>query len=141
MSAFLTPFRVQSALPLHCVIIVFAQSTQIHHQLKLKVATDIFILLFKNFIYFLLRWVRIALVAELGLCTAAAALVVERGLQGLWAQQLWCMTGLVAPGVWDLPGSGIEPVSPALAGGFYTTEPRGKSFNSLFFKNCNTMKK
>ena len=25
--------------------------------------------------------------------------------------------------VWDLPGSGIDPVSPALAGGFFTTEP------------------
>jgi len=28
--------------------------------------------------------------------------------------------------MWDLPGSGIEPVSPALAGGFSTTEPPGK---------------
>ena len=26
----------------------------------------------------------------------------------------------------DLPGSGIEPVSPALAGGFFTTETPGK---------------
>ena len=29
-------------------------------------------------------------------------------------------------GMWDLPGSGIEPMSPALAGGFFTTEPPGK---------------
>ena len=29
-------------------------------------------------------------------------------------------------GMWDLPRSGIEPVSPALAGGFFTTEPPGK---------------
>ena len=28
--------------------------------------------------------------------------------------------------VWDLPGTGLEPVSPALAGGFLTTEPPGK---------------
>ena len=28
--------------------------------------------------------------------------------------------------MWDLPGPGIEPVSPALAGGFFTTEPPGK---------------
>ena len=28
--------------------------------------------------------------------------------------------------IWDLPGSGIEPVSPALAGRFFTTEPPGK---------------
>ena len=26
-------------------------------------------------------------------------------------------------GMWDLPGSGIKPMSPALAGGFFTTEP------------------
>ena len=28
--------------------------------------------------------------------------------------------------MWDLPGPGIEPVSPALAGGFLTTAPPGK---------------
>ena len=48
--------------------------------------------------------------------------------------------------MWDLPRTGIEPVSPALAGGFLTTAPRGKSqsytlkskgflpFNSLSLK-------
>ena len=30
-------------------------------------------------------------------------------------------------GMWDLPGPGLEPVSPASAGGFLTTEPLGKS--------------
>ena len=30
-------------------------------------------------------------------------------------------------GMWDLPGPGLEPVSPALAGGFLTTAPAGKS--------------
>ena len=29
--------------------------------------------------------------------------------------------------VWDLPGSGLVPVSPALAGGFLNTVPPGKS--------------
>ena len=29
--------------------------------------------------------------------------------------------------MWDLPRSGIKPVPPALAGGFLTTEPPGKS--------------
>ena len=29
--------------------------------------------------------------------------------------------------MWDLPGPGIEPMSPALAGGFLTTAPPGKS--------------
>ena len=28
--------------------------------------------------------------------------------------------------MWDLPGPGFEPVSPALAGGFLTTAPPGK---------------
>ena len=28
---------------------------------------------------------------------------------------------------WDLPGPGIEPVSPALAGEFLTSGPSGKS--------------
>ena len=28
-------------------------------------------------------------------------------------------------GTWDLPRPGIEPMSPALAGGFFTTEPLG----------------
>ena len=28
--------------------------------------------------------------------------------------------------MWDLPGHGLEPTSPALAGGFLTTAPPGK---------------
>ena len=28
--------------------------------------------------------------------------------------------------MWDLPGPGLEPVTPALAGGFLTTAPPGK---------------
>ena len=34
--------------------------------------------------------------------------------------------GLVVPGMTDLPGPGNELVSPALAGGFFTTKPPGK---------------
>ena len=39
--------------------------------------------------------------------------------------------------MWDLPGPGIEPVFPALAGGFVTTVPPGKSHHSsvLYRKN------
>ena len=33
--------------------------------------------------------------------------------------------------MWDLPGPGLEPVSPALAGGFLTTAPPGKSSYSI----------
>ena len=33
--------------------------------------------------------------------------------------------------MWDLPGPGLEPVSPALAGGFLTTAPPGKSISTV----------
>ena len=36
-------------------------------------------------------------------------------------------------GMWDLPGPGLEPVSPALAGGFLTTMPPGKSLYLYFY--------
>ena len=46
---------------------------------------------------------------------------LEHRLSSCGAQaQLLC-------GTWDLPGPGLEPVSPALAGGFLTTAPPGKS--------------
>ena len=35
-------------------------------------------------------------------------------------------------GMWDLPGPGLEPMSPALAGGFLTTAPPGKPYRSSF---------
>ena len=35
------------------------------------------------------------------------------------------------PSPGDLPDPGIEPGSPALAGGFFTTEPTGKSGRDL----------
>ena len=44
--------------------------------------------------------------------------------------------------MWDLPEPGIKPVSPALAVGFFTTEPPRKSQNVnlivyIFFKSDN----
>ena len=33
--------------------------------------------------------------------------------------------------MWDLPGPGLEPVSPAVAGGFLTTAPPGKPINNV----------
>ena len=39
-------------------------------------------------------------------------------------QEYW--SGLPFPSPGDLPNPGIEPVSPALAGGFFTTEPPEK---------------
>ena len=52
-----------------------------------------------------------------GLLLAVASLVAEPG-----AQVSSCGTR----GMWDLPGPGIKPVSPALAGGFLSTAPPGK---------------
>ena len=42
-------------------------------------------------------------------------------------------------GMWDLPSSEIKPVSPALAGGFLTTAPPGKSLDSIFLKELNSV--
>jgi len=39
---------------------------------------------------------------------------------GLSRQEYW--SGLPFPSPGDLPNPGIEPMSPALAGGFFTTE-------------------
>ena len=89
-----------------------------------------------------------SLVAVHWLLTVVASLV-ENELQGMsasvvvgtWAQWLQ-LPGLehrlnsgrtwaeLLHGTWDLPGSGIEPMSPALEGGFFTTEPPGKAKSS-----------
>ena len=39
-------------------------------------------------------------------------------------QEYWCELPIPSPG--DLPDPGMEPRSPALAGGFFTTESPGK---------------
>jgi len=90
--------------------------------------------------------------AGCGFLTAAASLVVEAlghaGFRscgswaseqrvnscGTWAQLLRSM--------WDSPGTGIESVSPALAGGFFTTEPAGKLQYQVFvFDSCSFTQK
>ena len=43
---------------------------------------------------------------------------------GLPKQKHWSTVPFPSPG--DFPNPGIEPVSSALAGGFFTTEPPGK---------------
>ena len=52
-------------------------------------------------------------------CSCQAPLSMELSRQEYWS-------GLPFPPPGDLPDPGIEPVSPALAGGFFTTEPPGK---------------
>ena len=57
-----------------------------------------------------------------------ASVVVAHGLSscGAWA--------LLLHGMWDLPGPGLEAVSPALAGRFLTTALPGKSPQHPFLK-------
>ena len=57
-------------------------------------------------------------------------------LKGSSAQvQQLCTWANLLLGMWDLSRSGIKPVAPALAGGFFTTEPLGKPQNFLPFKD------
>ena len=44
---------------------------------------------------------------------------------GFLRQQYWSGLSFLSPG--DLPDPGIEPMSPALVGGFFTTELPGTS--------------
>ena len=86
------------------------------------------------------------------LLIAVASFVAEHRLQARGLQQLWhvgfsscgswaldrrlssCDTqAWLLHGMWDLPGSGLQPVSPALAGGFLTTAPPGKTLKQLLF--------
>ena len=49
---------------------------------------------------------------------------------GFSRQEYW--SGLPCPPPEDFPKPGIEPTSPELAGGFFTTEPRGKKPQTQF---------
>ena len=92
-------------------------------------------------------------IAACGLLIVVASLVEEHGLQahglqqcGMQAQQCgsWALECRLSScgawaqllrGMWDLPRPGLEPVSPALAGGFLITAPPGKSLASHFHTN------
>ena len=71
-------------------------------------------------------------VAVCGPLTVAASLVAEHRLQTHRLSSCGSRAQLLR-GMWDLPRPGLEPVSPALAGGFLTTAPPRKpplpSFN------------
>ena len=53
---------------------------------------------------------------------AAAAIAVDPELQGTGS----VVVTQLLPSTWEPPGLGVEPVSPALAGEFFTTEPPDK---------------
>ena len=54
------------------------------------------------------------------LLITVASLVTGSGACGLSS------CGAQAELLWDIPGSGIKPVSPGLEGGFFTTSPAEK---------------
>ena len=84
-----------------------------------------------------------SLVMVCGLLIEVVSLVSEHGLQVVWAsavvvpgiqstRSIVVMHGLrLLQGMWDLPRPAIEPMSPALAGRFFTTEKPGKPFQKL----------
>ena len=64
---------------------------------------------------------------------AQASVVVAHSLSSCSLRALehrlssWGARAQLLHGMWDLPGPGTEPASPALSGGFLTTAPPGKS--------------
>ena len=65
-------------------------------------------------------------IAVRGALTIAASLVAQHRLQTRRLSSCGSRAQLLC-GMWDLPKPGLKPVSPALAGGFSTTAPPGKS--------------
>ena len=60
--------------------------------------------------------------------TVVASVVRENRLQALGTRSLeLCLMTQLPYGTWDVPGPEIQPVSLALADGFLSTEPLGKS--------------
>ena len=56
---------------------------------------------------------------------------------GISRQEYW--SGLPFPSPGEYSGSGSEPVSPALADGFFTTEPAGKPLSPLYCCLCSAL--
>ena len=56
-------------------------------------------------------------------------------VRGISQARILEWVAILTPG--DLPDPGIKPESPALAGGFFTTEPLGKAPNNYTTINTN----
>ena len=69
-----------------------------------------------------------------------ASVVVAQGLSSCGSRALECRLSSCGTqasllhGMWDIPGIGLEPISPALAGRFLTTAQPGKSPKSFSLK-------
>ena len=111
-----------------------------------KECSNFILFFFFNFFFYLwLCWVSVSvrglsLVATSGghsssWCAGLSlsrSLVAEHRLQMLRLSSCGSRAQLLR-GMWDLPSPGLEPVSPALAGRFSTTAPRGKPLISFFY--------
>ena len=75
-------------------------------------------------------------IAVRGPLTIVASLVAEHRLQMCRLSSCGSRAQLFR-GMWDLPRPGLEPLSPALAGGFPTTAPPGKSQAGLLILPAN----
>ena len=79
---------------------------------------------------FSLRWLLLLWSAVFSSCahglSSCGSWALERRLSSCGAR------AQLLRGMWDLPGPGLEPVSPALAGGFLTTVPPGKPSSEPF---------
>ena len=140
-------------LSLHCYagfsLVVGSGGYSLVPVLELLIVVSLFCLpFFKEKIIYLFRlcWVFTAflglslvvasggysLVVVLGLLIVVASLAVKHRFWGSLtsvavAPRLYSTGSVVVYSMWDLPGSGIEPLSPASAGRFLTTRPPGKS--------------
>ena len=74
-------------------------------------------------------------IAVRGPLTIVASLVAEHRLQTRRLSSCGSRAQLLR-GMWDLPGPGLEPVCPALAGRFSTTAPPGKPLKVFL---CDTL--
>ena len=59
--------------------------------------------------------------------------VLEHGLN------IWGTQAPLLHGMWNLPGAGIKPVFPELAGGVFTTEPSEKPLSLLLAYMTSTL--
>ena len=74
-------------------------------------------------------------IAVRGPLTVAASLVAEHRLQTRRLSNRGSRAQLLR-GMWDPPRPGLEPVSPAFAGGFSTTAPPGKPCTHVSQSDC-----
>ena len=109
-----------------------------------KIKKNFFLYKFIYFTYFWLRWVFVVglglslVVASRGYSPLRCAGFSLGGFPCCRARALGARTSVVVAhrlsscgtraqwGMWDLPAPGLEPMSPALAGGFLSTVPPGK---------------